>query len=253
MSRDIRDLSPGTYVVNPDTLAHLHKSPAIRDFLGGWTRQLLPSVHQFVFVRSVLGPENSPRCRGLLDSDKTRSDPESSPRTRAASSTGGFGEPVPARQPAGSRSSWRSFSPVRVLYGSAPSRSSWRSDSASIRATGFHWLVEVGSELAPRMRSSARSRRCRRRAGGCAIRCRGRGGETSTRSRSLRRGLPLRSRRRREPTTPAIWLGCASRRRGCRVAGEGGHATAPLASCVSPARRPSSASSMTFSWSRSTG
>ena len=50
-----------------------------------------------------------------------------------------------------------------------------------------------------------------------------------------------------------ISLGCASRRRGCRGAGEDGHATAPSASCASSVRGASSVSRMTFWWSRSTG
>lgn len=58
---------------------------------------------------------------------------------------------------------------------------------ASSRATGSHWHAEVGLELAVRMRSGARSRRCRPRAGGCAIRCYGRVAGTSIRWRSRRR------------------------------------------------------------------
>ena len=46
--------------------------------------------------------------------------------------------------------------------------------------------------------------------------------------------------------------GCASRRRGCRAAGDGGHAAAPLASCASSVRGASSGSSTRFWWSRST-
>ena len=53
--------------------------------------------------------------------------------------------------------------------------------SACARATGSRLLAGVGLGPALRTLSSARWRRCRRRAGGCGIRCRGRAGGTSTR------------------------------------------------------------------------
>jgi len=65
-------------------------------------------------------------------------------------------------------------------------------------------------------------------------------------------GMPSRSRRRPEPTTGAISLGWASRRRGCHGAGKDGRATAPSASCASSVRGASSASRMRFRWCRST-
>jgi len=71
--------------------------------------------------------------------------------------------------------------------------------------------------------------------------------------RSHRPGSRSRSRPRPGRTTGAISLGCASRWPGSHGAGEDGHATAPSASCASSVRAASSASSMTFWWSRSIG
>ena len=62
-----------------------------------------------------------------------------------------------------------------------------------------------------------------------------------------RPGSRSRSRPRPERTTRAISLACASRRRGCRGAGEGGHATARSASCASFVPGASSESSRTSS------
>jgi hypothetical protein len=75
----------------------------------------------------------------------------------------------------------------------------------------------------------------------------------STQSRSPRPGLQSRSRRRPEPTTGAISLECASRRRGFHGAGEGGPATALSGSCALFAHGASNESSTTFSSCRSTG
>ena len=61
--------------------------------------------------------------------------------------------------------------------------------------------VVVASALARRTRCSARSRRSRRRAGGCGTRCRGRAAETSTRWRSRPTGIAV-----------AIETKCAARR-----------------------------------------
>ena len=69
-----------------------------------------------------------------------------------------------------------------------------------------------------------RSRRWRRRAGGCGIRCGGRAGETLTRWRSPPPASRSRSKRRPKVTTGATSLGSASRRSGWPAAGEGGHA-----------------------------
>jgi Nuclease-related domain len=66
-------------------------------------------------------------------------------------------------------------------------------------------------------------------------------------------GIAIAIETRPGRTTGAISLGCASRRRGCHGAGEGGHAAAPLASCAWSVRGASSASSVTFWWSRSIG
>ena len=78
------------------------------------------------------------------------------------------------------------------------------------------------SQVGARTRCSARSRRCRRRAGGCATRCPGRDEETSTPSRSLRPASPSRLRRRPGPTTSGTSL----------VAGAQGIAVPPPAPVV---------------------
>ena len=62
-----------------------------------------------------------------------------------------------------------------------------------------------------------------------------------------------RSRRRPGPTTSVISFACATRRRGCRGAGEDGPATGRSPSCALSECVAWSASSKMSSWSRSTG
>ena len=166
---------------------------------------------------------------------------------------------VPARRRRGasSRRCLRCLRCLRWLAGAREPRrspgycSSLRWASVSTLATGSRLRVVAAWVRARRTTCSVRLRRWRRRGGGCGIRCGGRVGETLTRWRSPRLGFRSRSRRRPERTTVAISLGCASRRRGCHDAGRDGHAAASLASCASSALGASSASSMTFWWSRS--
>ena len=118
-----------------------------------------------------------------------------------------------------------------------------------------HWLALAGrSRVGARSEDDVQRALAPLRSEGWQLRhsLRWRGRETLTRWRSSRGGLRWRSRRRPERTTIARSLGCASRRRGCRGAGEDGHATAPLASCASSVRGASSASSTTCWWFRST-
>ena len=75
----------------------------------------------------------------------------------------------------------------------------------------------------------------------------GRVGETLTRWRSRPSGIAIAIETKTGRTTHAISLGCGSRWTGCRGAGEDGHATARLESCVSFVRVASSASRMTCS------
>ena len=144
-------------------------------------------------------------------------------------------------------------SPARDRGRSPGCCSSSPSDSGSTLAAGSDSLAVAESALVLRTRSSARSQRCRWRAGGFGTRCRGTAGETSTPWRSRQPESRSRSRQRPGRTTSAISLGCASRWPGCHGAGEDGRAAARLESCVSSVRVVSSALSMTLSWSRSTG
>ncbi len=76
--------------------------------------------------------------------------------------------------------------------------------------------------LARRTRSGTRLRGFRGRGGGCGTPYRGAGVGTSTRWRSRRPASPSWSRPRRGRTTIATSVGCASRRRGRLVGGDGG-------------------------------
>ena len=128
------------------------------------------------------------------------------------------------------------WSRARERRRSAGCCSSPRSGSVSTLATGFRSLVAVGSAPARRTRCSARSPLSRRRAGGSALAAVARPGRHRL-GGDRPNGIAVAIETKTRTYDSASSLGCATRRRGCRGAGEGGPATVRLGvMCVVRAR-----------------
>ena len=230
--RDWKQGSTAREAIRQATLLSPGKQP-------GWLAAAVAEAERGLLAEAAEAPKTREGARTPVELRASTGIPAS-----VACRTGGGGERRRGAACAGCRG--RRGGAARRAACSSP-----RSGLGSTLATGSRSPVAAASVLALRMTFSVCLRRCGRRGGGCGIRSGGTVGETSTRWRSRRPGLRSRSRRRPGRTTVAISLGRASRRRGCRCAGERGHAMAPLASCAWSVRGASSASSTTFSWSRS--
>ena len=175
----------------------------------GWQRGPIADQSRKSGSRRVVARPGTGRYGDRLAPVGRSSDGTSQPRARARSAVAASSRRSPRelraspavppalarRRSAGSGPSAPRCSALVGRRGSGGARraaaSHRRSGWGSPRATGSRSLAGVESALAPRTPSSARLRRCRRRAGGCGIRCRGRVGETSTRWRSRPTGIAV--------------------------------------------------------------